>query len=306
MPVRHVLVAAAWLTLSWASAGQAREWHAVRSWVYQLCNYQHGRLDAIAESGFDLAVIDLSRDGGSDYFTRGEIEAVKKTDKIVLAYFEIGAIEEYRPEWNSVPGDLKAGNVAGWPEEQYVKYWDERWWPVVQGRIDQALASGFDGAYLDMVTAYEEIPGTGKGTEERAHLMVDLIARVSGYAKGRKADFKIVPQNCPELYTWSYWEPKPNEKYIHAIDGLGLESVFYIAHDKPARKRWCRENRANAVAIRKAGKLVLGVDYAKKPASIAEAYRKQTALGFVPYVTVEALDRIQRRVESNQAVPADP
>ncbi len=47
----------------------------------------------------------------------------------------------------------------------------------------------------------------------------------------------------------------------------------------------------------KTGKLVLGIDYAKKSASIADAYGKQQALGFVPYVSVEALDRIPRRTE---------
>ncbi len=159
-------------------------WNNVASWVYQLCDYTDDRLDEIAGASFDLAVIDLSRDGGSDFFTAAEIAAVRNSGK-------------------------------------------------------------------------------------------------------------IVPQNCPELYTWSYWNPKPNRKYINAIDGLGLESVFYMAHDRPANKRWCKENRDNALAIKEAGKLVLGVDYAREPNTIAEAYRKQKALGFVPYVAEEALDRIQ-------------
>jgi cysteinyl-tRNA synthetase len=282
------------LAISSAASGAEKKWDAVKSWIYQLSDYKGDRLKEIADANFDLAVIDLARDGGKDYFTSSEIKAVKKTGKLVLAYFEIGAIEEYRPEWKLVPGDLKAGSVEGWPKEQYVKYWDERWWPIVKGRVDRALQSGFDGAYLDMVTTYDEIRGSGLKQEVRARKMVELIARISKYAKARKPDFKIVPQNCPELYTWSYWDAKPNRKYIDAIDGLGLESVFYLAHDKPASKKWCRENRDNALAIKKAGKLVLGVDYAKKPKSIADSYRKQRAVGFVPYVSVEALDRVCR------------
>ena len=270
-----------------------RDWNAVKSWVYQLTDYRDNRLDEITKASFDLAVIDLARDGASDYFEAGEIESLAKSGKIVLAYFEIGAIEKYRPEWDRLPGDLKAGNVNGWPEEQYVKYWDERWWRIVEGRIDQALKAGFDGAYLDMITTYEEIPGSGVGVEERAHKMVDLIARISTYAKSKNPAFKIVPQNCPELYTWSYWEPSPNKKYRDAIDGIGLESVFYIAHDKPAEADWCQENRWNASAIQATGKLVLGVDYAKKPESIVHAYQKQRELGFVPYVGVEALNSVE-------------
>ena len=144
------------------------DWNHVKSWVYQLTNYKDGKLDEIAGAGFDLAVVDLARDGGSDFFTRAEIERVQKQGTMILAYFEIGAIENYRPEWKAVPEDLKAGAVGGWPKEQYVKFWDERWWPVVQGRIDQALKAGFDGAYLDLVTGYEEIPVKDIKREELA------------------------------------------------------------------------------------------------------------------------------------------
>lgn len=271
----------------------ARDWMAVHRWVYQLTDYKEDKLDEIAAATFDLAVIDLARDGGSDYFTQKEIQHVQASGKIVLAYFEIAAIEEYRPEWKSVPSDLKAGKVDGWPKEQYVKFWDDRWWPIIKGRVDQAQMAGFDGIYLDMVTSYEEIPRSGLSSEERARRMVDLIARISHYAKEKKKGFKIVPQNCPELYTWSYWDGKPNEKYIQAIDGFALESVFYLPHDKPANKMWCKENRANAIAIKKAGKLVLGVDYAKRSKSVNDAYQKQRKIGFVPYVSVVELDRVK-------------
>ncbi len=271
-----------------------RDWAAVKSWVYQLTKYQDARLDQIAGAGFDLAVIDLARDGHTNFFTADEISAAQRHRMFVLAYFEVGAIENYRPEWPQVPEDVKLHPVKGWPKERLVRFWDERWWPVVQGRIDQALRAGFDGAYLDMVTAYEEIPQTEMKREELARKMVDLIARVSEYAKAKNPKFKIVPQNCPELYSWNYWDGKPNEKYIHAVDGIGMEDVYYLAHDKPAKMKWCEENRQNALAIKRAGKLVLAVDYAKIPTNIADAYAKERAIGFVPYVTTVALDSVKK------------
>ena len=81
-----------------------------------------------------------------------------------------------------------------------------------------------------MVTTYEEIPTNGIKREELANKMVDLIVRVSKYAKSKNPNYKIVSQNCAELYTWSYWEPTPNKRYIEAIDGIGMESV--LAYNK--------------------------------------------------------------------------
>ncbi len=267
-------------------------WGEINSWVYQLCDYKDGKLDEIAGSDFDLAVVDLSRDGGGGFFSREEIGDLKASGKLVLAYFEIGAIEKGRPEWNSVPGDLKSGKVDGWPDEQYVRFWDERWWPVVKGRVDQAIDAGFDGAYLDMVTSYEEISGLGMTLEQRANAMVNLISRISRHAKDRNPAFRIVPQNCPELYTWTFAEPKPNRQYLDAIDGIGIESVFYIAHDRPAKQTWCEENRKNALAIKQAGKMVFGIDYAKKRRCIEDAYKKLRGIGFVPYVSIRELNVI--------------
>ena len=262
-------------------------WANVRSWVYQLSGYQNNRLDQIAGSHFDLAVVDLARDGGSDYFTPGEVAALTSSGKVALAYFEIGAIEDYRPEWSQVPADLKLGAVGGWPSEQYVKYWDERWWPIVRGRVDQAIAAGFDGAYLDMVVTYEEIPANAAGTnrEDLAGKMVDLIARLAQYAKGVAPDFKIVPQNSPELRTWP--------KYLPAIDGLGMEELYFQATDNPCSQSWCQDNRTNAQAIRAAGKLVLAIDYADQAANIASAYTQARAAGFVPYVSNRNLNTMR-------------
>jgi cysteinyl-tRNA synthetase len=263
-------------------------WGSVSSWVYQLSGYPLGRLDQIAASGFDLAVVDLARDGCSDFFTRNEVWKLKAAGMIALAYFEIGAIEDYRPEWPLVPDSLKLGAVGGWPSEQYVKYWDDGWWPIVKGRIDQAIAAGFDGAYLDMVVTYEEIPADSAGTnrQDLAAKMVDLIARVAQYARSIDPSFKVVPQNSPELRSWP--------KYLPAVSGIGMEELYFLATDKPCSQSWCLENRANAAAIRQAGKLVLTIDYANVAANVATAYTSSRAAGFVPYVSVRNLDVMRK------------
>ncbi|HET6776028.1 MAG TPA: endo alpha-1,4 polygalactosaminidase [Acidimicrobiales bacterium] len=265
---------------------------AITDWVYQLQRYHGGgRLDALARAPQHLVVIDLARDAGADVFRPEEIAVLRGAGKTVLAYFEIGSIEEFRPEYAPLrdqAGELILDRWEDWPDEHFVRYWDPRWWErVVEPRIDQALAAGFDGAYLDTPLAYEEldlslVPGETRASLARA--MVDLIERVSRYAKSRRPGFLIVPQNSPELREY--------DGYTEAIDGVGMEELFFRATDRPCTEGFCRENLEHARALRDAGKVVLAVDYATDPANVRTACARYRAEGFAGYVTVPELDRI--------------
>ena len=261
---------------------------AVTSWVYQLQGYAGGRLDAIARGPHQLAVIDLARDAHADWFTPAEIARLRRAGKRVLAYFEIGSIESYRPEAAAVAGaGLALNRWADWPEEHFVRYWDERWWSLaVRPRLDRALAAGYDGAYLDTPLAYEEIdlglvPGRDRAGLARA--MSELVGRISRYAKQRRPGFWIVPQNSPEL--------RHQPGYLAAIDGIGMEELFYLATDRPCVADFCAENLAETRALRAAGKLVLAVDYVTGPARVHACSRYRSE-GFAGYPADRDLDRI--------------
>jgi cysteinyl-tRNA synthetase, unknown class len=257
-------------------------------WVYQLQGYADDRLASLARSPQRLAVVDLARDAGSDFFTAAEIARLRASGKVVLAYFEIGSIERFRPEYPTLPEDLVLNQWDAWPKEFFVRYWDQRWWDdVVRPRLDQALRAGFDGAYLDTPLAYEEIDLDLVDGRTRASLaadMVDLIVRISGYAKQRRPGFWIVPQNSPELRLHG-------SGYTKAIDAIGMEEMFFRATDEPCAEAYCVENLGNARALRDAGKLVLAVDYAVKPDSVTAVCARYRAESFAGYVARLELDR---------------
>ncbi|MEV0132801.1 endo alpha-1,4 polygalactosaminidase [Dactylosporangium sp. NPDC050688] len=264
---------------------------ATGGWVYQLQGYDGDGLAAIARAPQRIAVIDLARDARSDLFRAGEISTVRDSGKRVLAYFEIGSIEQYRPEYDPLraeAGDLVLNRWGDWPEEHFVRYWDERWWDrVVRVRVDRALEAGFDGVYLDTPLAYEEldlrlVPGWTRDRLARA--MVDLIARVSRYARQRRPGFWIVPQNSPELRHYP--------GYVDAIDGIGVEELFFLATDRPCTEDYCAENLADVRALRDAGKVVLAVDYARKAGNVRAACRRYRTERFIGTVTTRELDRI--------------
>ena len=259
---------------------------APSSWIYQLSGYDDDRLDALAAAPHDSAVIDLARDGGEDYFTADEIAAVQDSGKTVYAYFSMGSIETYRPEHPAVAEtDMVLNQWGDWPDEYFVKYWDPRWRDLVmQPRLDQAAAAGFDGVYLDVPNAYEEIDLAlvpGETRETLAQKMADLVIATDAYAG---ADLQILVQNSPELREFP--------GYVEAIDGIGVEELFFLATDEPCAEDWCAENLANTRAIRDAGKLILAVDYASEAANIAEACARYGEEGFAGAVAGVDLDAI--------------
>ncbi|MEU4805825.1 endo alpha-1,4 polygalactosaminidase [Actinosynnema sp. NPDC023587] len=259
--------------------------------VYQLQNYSDGRLDTLADTSSRFVVVDLARDAGHGYFAADEIARLRRSGKTVLAYFEIGSIESFRPDFAAVAADragLLLNEWADWPGEHFVRYWEPSWWTLaVRPRLDRALDAGFDGVYLDTPLAYEEIDLDlvgGLDRPELARRMVDLIARISEYAKRPDPAFRVFPQNSPELREYP--------GYLAAVDGIGVEELFFQATDKPCSADYCDTNLAATRALREAGKTVLAVDYATNPHNVATACRRYREEGFEGYVTVRALDRI--------------
>lgn len=264
----------------------------MRNAVYQLQGYRHEKLNALARGDYQLAIIDLARDAGSDYFTRDEITRLKESGKKVLAYIEIGSIGDYRPEYPSFVRDnpeLVLNEWSEWPGEYFVKYWDLRWWnQVVKPRVDRAIKAGFDGVYMDTPLAYEEIDlrlVPGESRRSLARKMVDLIVKISQYAKSAEPGFWVFPQNSPEL--------KKYRGYASAIDGFGIEELFFRATDKPCDQDWCTKNLDNVRALRDLGKIVVAVDYATKPQNVAYACRRYREEHFVGYVADVNLDNIR-------------
>lgn len=259
--------------------------------VVQLQGYTDGTLDELTRGPYQLAVIDLARDASASYFTADEISRLKQSGKKVLAYFEIGSLEWFRPDY---PGfrkrnpDLIIHEWPDWPGEYFVKYWDERWWEqAIKPRVDRAIAAGFDGVFLDTVVAYDEIELArvpGESRDDLAAKMVALIRRISSYAKEAEAGMWVFPLNAPELQRYP--------GYLSAIDGIGVEGLFFQATDVPCDDDFCAPKLEATRALRKAGKIVFAVDYANRPENIASACRSYRKEGFAGYVTVRDLDAV--------------
>ncbi len=125
-----------------------------------------GFIRKIKATGYDLIVMDLFFNNGEP-FTADEIHQLKKKPgggrRLVVGYLSIGEAENYRYYWNPVwekhpPRWLDKSN-PDWPGNYKVKYWDPQWQSIIYGNdsayLHKILAAGFDGAYLDIIDAFE-------------------------------------------------------------------------------------------------------------------------------------------------------
>jgi cysteinyl-tRNA synthetase len=140
----------------------------VKNYLYLINNsnyYSKSKfLEAISNTNYDLILIDLYHNGVQ--FKKEEIEQLKTKKnggkRLVLAYMNIGAAENYRNYWNrnwslGNPSWLKK-NYDGYANEIWVEYWNKDWQKIIYGNnnsyVQKIINSGFDGTYLDNVEAY--------------------------------------------------------------------------------------------------------------------------------------------------------
>ena len=270
-----------------APALAQRDWAASKKWAYQL---QNVNLAELAQSDFDLVVID-SETG----WTRAELDKLKRTPagkrRLVLGYLSIGEAEDYRPYWRAEfrkrkPAWLDSENPH-WPGNFKVRYWDAGWQAIVMREVDKRVEQGFDGLYLDIIDAYEHYQAKGRKTA--AQDMARFVERIAMRARHQAgADFGIFPQNGEELLA--------HKSYLAVITGIGREEP-YFGYGKTNGKT--PESLTRSIerwldVARRAGKLVLTVDYATQKTVAQAAHLRARQKGYLEYVGVRELDRLVR------------
>jgi cysteinyl-tRNA synthetase len=251
---------------------------------------------------FDLCVVDYSH-GGSDEtrFTAAQIAGLKNSPggaKLVLSYLSIGEAEDYRSYWHKewdadhdgnpdpgAPAWLGPSN-PDWPGNYKVQYWQPEWQAIVYNCLDKVVEAGFDGAYLDIIDAYEYWgPGGESGLERPTaeQEMVDFVKAIAAHARAADTAFGIFPQNGEAL--------AGHADYVQAVTGIGCEDVWYDGDD-PQPAGHTQAVTSSLDAFCQAGRLVLVIDYVRQPQLIDDFYAKARAKSYVPYATVRDLDSL--------------
>jgi cysteinyl-tRNA synthetase, unknown class len=122
-------------------------------------------INAISGTSYDMVIMDLFYN--DTIYSYAEIEQLKTKQnggtRLVLCYMSIGEAEDYRYYWQAdwythKPAWLGDEN-PDWEGNYKVRYWEPGWQEIILGNdnsyLKKIIDAGFDGAYLDIIDAFE-------------------------------------------------------------------------------------------------------------------------------------------------------
>ena len=249
--------------------------------LYQLQNATYAGLSA---GSWKVAVVDMDESG----LTNAQVHALQAQGKVVYTYISIGEAEDYRDYWidghwsTSKPSFVLRVN-PDWPGNYSVKFWDPTWQSIMFARVDHAIALGYDGMYLDIVDAYEVavVRAAYTGADIRQD-MISFVIALSQHAKAIDPNFMVIPQNAVGLLALNESNPGvPNGAYLAAIDGIGVEDLWY---DDNHPSSWTSGDVAFIQNAINANKFVLATSYPTVPTFQDTFITNAINAGFIPFV----------------------
>jgi len=118
-----------------------------------------------------------------------------------------------------------------------------------------------------------------KKTKEAGKKMQDFVISISNFARNLNPNFIVIPQNGAELAFIDIDPSKElNNEYLNAIDGIGIEELFYNEVFKPDIYR--------IDMLRKIGetKKVMVSEIIHMQQDIEDAIEKNHSEGFIPFI----------------------
>ena len=120
--------------------------------------------------------------------------------------------------------------------------------------------------------------GADEETDDNAIRMQAFVADISSYARGLQSGFIIIPQNAPEL-AFNNTDPDEGKKtsYVDAIDGIGIEELFYNGALSVDRER------LGMLQTLKSSVTIMVADFVSNNANLPNALKRCKDEGFIAF-----------------------
>jgi len=116
------------------------------SWHLQLS----GKLYYPDRDLYDIDLFDHSKE---------TISKLKLEGRIVICYLSAGSFEDWRPDAEDFPENVKGDELAGWPGERWLDVRDPVVLEIMKARMDLAVEKGCDGVDPDNVNGHSNDTG---------------------------------------------------------------------------------------------------------------------------------------------------
>lgn len=283
-------------------------------------------VDAIRSSPADLVILgNLSPSRLTPGLVNPRDAQDPLNDKLVIGYMDVGestalVTRHYLgiqsaaalPSWFGAanPGWLGTDAV----DHLYtVQYWTPTWLDVIKAQIDDQIAAGFDGMFLDVLSAdLQWAAGNAMGNPVRSDataLLAELVGSIRTYVDSLALErpFYLVGNN-PITVAPSH------PQVLSDLDAVFNESLYWTHNPNDGTSRVPTGGEGfvtGTLAALYAGQVVFGNDYPPlaDPQALFDTFKTYARLGWVPTVnqpfqTGDVLVQGPHMFLTNQAMPA--
>ena len=193
----------------------------------------------LKECGRDWIVLDATFAGDTPW-EQTDLDTIRsgKAGRKVVAYLSIGEAEDYRSYWQSDWASNGKRTAAApvwlgienpdWKGNYQIKYWSADWQKLMLAAVDDAMARGFDGVYLDIVDGFQTYEQGADGyLDDRINPdtkqsyrrdMVDWVKAIAARARAKNPEALVVPQNGSQLVA--------DKDFVQVISAQAIEDLF--------------------------------------------------------------------------------
>jgi hypothetical protein len=183
-------------TVAHAAINNASEkiWHPApqTSWQWQLSTPVDQSVDA------QMYDIDMFSNDSS------VVSSLHAKGRKVVCYISAGSVEDWRPDVSQFPATVIGKDYQGWPGEKWL---DIRRidiiGPIMEKRLDECQAKGFDGVEPDSINAYTQ--DTGFPLSYQDQLTYNKWWVEAAHKRGLSIGLKQDPEQAQDLQPYFDW-----------------------------------------------------------------------------------------------------
>lgn len=141
-----------------------------------------------------------------DLFENNEevVEELHKAGRKAVCYMSAGTWENWRPDRDDFPEEVKGKRYSGWRGERWLDIRRlDLLEPIIKARLEQCKQKGFDGVEFDNIDGY--LHETGFPLTYEDQLKYNIFLANEAHLRGLNAGYKNNPGQIQELLPYFDW-----------------------------------------------------------------------------------------------------